>query len=717
MRLVIPFQEVCSDDRDSIGGKAYALSVLARSGLNVPPGLCIATHAYNRHVSAAGLRERIALELSRKPFEEMRWEEMWDAALRIRSMFLNSPMPNALRRDLRSLLESTFGDTAVVVRSSAPSEDSAGTSFAGLHESYVNVKGPEAILEKIRLVWASLWSDAALLYRQEAGLDVEKSSMAVVVQEIMIGERSGVAFCRNPVDESQAVVEAVHGLNQGMVDGTVEPDRWILDRTDGAILSHAAATREQWVIPSSDGVGLSPLPKDRCARPPLAEAEVDRVFGMARQAEQIFGGPQDVEWTFRSSELYTLQSRPITQRLADGGEDKRAWYLSLRVSFDNMKALRKRIEEELIPAMDREAAELAKQDVASLSDAELADEIRRRVGTHKKWADVYWDDFIPFAHGARLFGQVYNDAVRPDDPYEFVDLLRATRMASLERNRALTEMAAYLRDRPEQAQHPNDELEAKLDRFIEQFDDLCGGAARDRSAVLKLLREMASSSALEPEPDTRDVDHLKSRFLDRFEGKERDEAEELLDLARASYRLRDDDNIHLGKVEKQKLVAADEGRRRIRSRLGDRASRVSERDVAKVLTDPDYVPDDHIEPEDVTQKQDAELRARQIVGQPAGPGIAVGRARVIEGESDLFAFQSGEILVCDAVDPNMTFVVPLAAGIVERRGGMLIHGAIIAREYGLPCVTGVPGVTQRVQTGDRITVDGHLGIVVIGRES
>jgi pyruvate,water dikinase len=86
---------------------------------------------------------------------------------------------------------------------------------------------------------------------------------------------------------------------------------------------------------------------------------------------------------------------------------------------------------------------------------------------------------------------------------------------------------------------------------------------------------------------------------------------------------------------------------------------------------------------------------------------------VILRREDLFAFERGEVLVTDAVDPNMTFVVPLAGAIVERRGGMLIHGAIIAREYGLPCVTGLPGATRRIRTGDELTVDGFLGIVTV----
>ena len=104
---------------------------------------------------------------------------------------------------------------------------------------------------------------------------------------------------------------------------------------------------------------------------------------------------------------------------------------------------------------------------------------------------------------------------------------------------------------------------------------------------------------------------------------------------------------------------------------------------------------------------------RQITGQPAGPGLARGTARIIRRHTDIAGFKKGEVIVCDAVDPNMTFVMPLAAAIIERRGGMLIHGAIIAREYGLPCVTGVAGATEKIQTGQRVTVDGYLGIVTL----
>jgi pyruvate,water dikinase len=93
--------------------------------------------------------------------------------------------------------------------------------------------------------------------------------------------------------------------------------------------------------------------------------------------------------------------------------------------------------------------------------------------------------------------------------------------------------------------------------------------------------------------------------------------------------------------------------------------------------------------------------------------MASAQAHVVRERQDVFSMKQGQIIVCDAISPDMTFVVPLATGIVERRGGMLIHGAIIAREYGIPCVTGIPDATELIHTGDWVTIDGHLGIVTV----
>ncbi|MGD9320540.1 MAG: PEP/pyruvate-binding domain-containing protein [Desulfobacteraceae bacterium] len=727
MNLVLPLPKIDDQHRMQVGGKGFALAEMAKKGLLVPEAICVTTGAYNEYVRKTGLRDQIILELYRKAFEDMRWEEIWDTSLRIRSLFIKTPMPPDLRARLAPAIQSKFLGKTVSVRSSAPGEDSSKTSFAGLHESFVNVSGEEAILDHIRLVWASLWSDRALLYRQELGLDVEKSAMAVIIQEMAFGERSGVVFGKSPVEPSQAVVEAVYGLNQGLVDGTVEPDRWILNRKTGGIISHTAAIREKALSPAPEGVRVEPLAAELRNKPPLEISEISAVFGLAMKAETFFGSPQDVEWTYRKDILHALQARPITTGTTTEDEE-RHWYLSLHRSFDNLKELRKKIEKELIPAMEEEASQLAQRGISGISDVQLADEIEYRQGIHERWLDIYKQDCIPFAHGMRLFGQVYNDVMRPKDPFEFMDLLVGAKMVSIERNEMLEDLASWIRQEPELAaclkgnrlEECDASFQEAFDAMSKRFGDLTwseGQFGQYSGQVVDFIIEMASRT---PEKETQERQSHEKRleaFLSHFEGDQRSYAMEMIDIARASYRFRDDDNTYLGKIEGHLLTALNEGRRRIGFRCGIETRFLEPEHVVRALRNWEEALEVCDVPEHEPVETGLTLKARQLVGQPAGAGIAFGKARVVLDSSDLFNFKSGEILVCDAVDPNMTFVVPLAAGIVERRGGMLIHGAIIAREYGIPCVTGVADAANLIRTGDRVTVDGHLGIVIIGEPS
>jgi len=724
MKLVLSLDEITQKDRSRIGGKGFALAAMQKSGMHVPEAICISTEAYHDYVTSTGLRDQVHMELHRKPFEEMRWEEIWDTALRIRNMFIKTPLPSRLRKQLRAPLAFGFSGRPVSVRSSAPGEDSSKTSFAGLHESFVNIRGLESILEHVRLVWASLWSDRALLYRQELGLDVEKSTMAVVVQEMVFGERSGVVFGVSPVHEKQCALEAVYGLNQGLVDGTVEPDRWILDRDSGKILSHHPARREKILVPGPKGVRLENLPSKLRNRAPLMNKEVKEVHDLVMKAEALFGSPQDAEWTYLDEILHALQARPITTRAASS-EDQRPWYLSLHRSFENLRDLRTKIDKELIPRMEKDAHEMSLMDLSKLSDLAIAQEIRTRRVRFNEWLEIYRRDCIPFAHGMRLFGKIYNDLMKPKDPFQFTALLQGSGMVSVRRNQMLVDLAELIRKDPSnkacilegKGEDCRPEVKKRLKRVLDQFGDLAwekGRLGQDRNRLLKLVLQMASR----PEPGTfptiGDPKELEKEFLSHFDEEQKTYALELLDLARASYRLRDDDNIYLGKIESQVLAAVEEGRRRIQGRPMPQSKALEADDLSKAVQSeaPAHKPDQKAE--QPGKKKPFSLKSRQIVGQPAGPGMAVGKARVVLDSSDLFGFQKGEILVCDAVDPGMTFVVPLASGIVERRGGMLIHGAIIAREYGIPCVTGVPDAVNQIKTGDFITVDGHLGIVIIG---
>jgi pyruvate,water dikinase len=471
-------------------------------------------------------------------------------------------------------------------------------------------------------------------------------------------------------------------------------------------------------------VRLAELPGEKSAHPPLNPQEVNFVFKTALKAEEFFKMPQDVEWTYGRESLVLLQSRPITTLRTHKPEDQRSWYLSLHRSFDNLKNLRRKIEDELIPGMISVAENLSAKDPAKMADQVLAAEIRQRWEINHKWVNIYWADFIPYAHGVRLFGQVYNDAVHPDDPYEFIDLLTNTNMASLERNNMLIDLAGIIRSDQHLAeklkQGDDSDLDAKflsmIDEFIEKFGDLSCAVTGGKNCVLgtgplyRLLLEMTDHPAQPGGRRKNDrINQLLQNYLNSFEDDQKMWAQELLELARSSYQLRDDDNIYLGRIEAQLLAAVQEAKRRLENQTGDQTSKV----LKQALEEVDFGTESR-KSVPAAKTSGYKLQARQLIGQPAGPGISKGKARVVRSHSDLADFKHGEVLVCDAVDPNITFVVPLAAAVVERRGGMLIHGAIIAREYGLPCITGIPDATTLIQTGDEITVDGYLGIVTVG---
>jgi pyruvate,water dikinase len=725
MRLAYTLSQMSGTDQNLLGGKASALARMAQQGLPVPQTICISTDAYAMFMDETGLRAQVLMEYHRKQFDQMRWEEMWDCSLRIQNMFARTPMPVTLAGPLRDAITRSFGNERVAVRSSAVGEDSANSSFAGLHESYLNLRGPKEVLEHIKLVWASMWSDAAILYRKEIGLDVEKSSMAVVVQELVQGQQSGVTFGRSPVDSSMAVVEAVHGLNQGLVDGTVEPDRWMIDRASGKIVSHTPAKRLKALVSASRGVKLISLPVQRRNKPPLTKPKVKNLFSVEKRLAKLFGSDQDVEWTYDNSRLRLLQSRPITTNAGAADDEDRQWYLTLRRSFDSLVGLRVNIEEEIIPGMIAEAESLQKTDLKVMSDEQLATEISRRAGICEKWKKRYWEFCIPFAHGVRLFGMVYNRTVKPENPYEFLELLAGTALKSVQRNERLQRLADRVREDHSLAElvrsgklPEGSEFSNEVMALAEELRTPLSGAvslSELRAGMLDFINEMAQAGNTEKNRRSRSKSSLEKDFLSSTPKGDRAFALKLLDLARASYRLRDDDNIYLGQIEKRLLDSLEEARKRSKaaSKIALDISYAS--DVARCLRDPNYrLESRKLEP---TKVEDKRIMPRQLVGQPAGAGLATGPARVISRSEDLFAFKKGEILVCDAVDPNMTFVVPMASGIVERRGGMLIHGAIIAREYGLPCVTGIPDADRLICTGNQITVDGYLGIVTINRNS
>jgi pyruvate,water dikinase len=729
---IIPLAHVRTASEPSVGGKAARLARLIREGFRVPPGFCIPVATYERFVKAADLATVIRYELGRKPLEAMRWEEMWDAALRIRSAFLAAPIPKTLAKAITGAVEALGHDVSLAVRSSAPGEDSVSGAFAGIHESVVGVTGGTAVLDAVKVVWASLWSDAALLYRRELGLDPSRSRMAVLVQVMVNEDRSGVAFGRDPreLQSEHAIVEAVPGLCADLVDGRVDPDRWILERSSGKVVEWRRGVR------SADDPG----------EPLLADPDLAALHQALGKVEALFGWPPDMEWTGRAPQLTLLQSRPITTASSAGLGDKRAWYLTLRPGPRRLRDLKERVAGELIPALEREGERLSAEDLTSLDDAALAAAIEGRVAALERWRQVYEEAFIPFAHGVRRLGQYYNDAVRPRDAYEFVGLLQGQRMLASERNRALVDLAAHVRRYPglrsllAGPDEPGEKLRAARileggAEFVRAFETFAsrhldvsykGERLRDRSdTMLAAVLELAGAEPRHPAgaPEERSANAsavLEERLLRAVGDLRREEALEAIEIGRLSWRLRDDDNILLGRIESQLISAVRVAADRLREQgrlVGETVGEEAAGFIVAAMRHPDrrvMVPQASPATSARVCLAAGEI-PRQLIGQPAAPGLATGRVRRVRTVDDLGRFHAGEVLVCDAIQPTMTHLVPLAAAVVERRGGMLIHGAIIARELGIPCVNGIADVVDILGDGELVTVDGHLGIVTVGK--
>ena len=734
VRWVIPLREAAGCEERLIGGKAAKLAQLAQTGFRVPGGFSITTNAYQYFVETQDLARLIRMELGRKPFASMRWEEIWDVALRIRSAFLATPIPEDLAQAIAAAVEELGAAKPLAVRSSAPGEDSANRSFAGLHESVVSVMGIDAVLDAVRVVWSSLWSDAALLYRQELALDPALSQMAVVVQEMIDENRSGVAFGRDPREPGRdhAIVEAVPGPCGDLVDGLVDPDRWTLDLKSGDVIEWRAGERED----------------ETAGNPLLDGSDLRNLHQMLLRVESLFHWPPDTEWTGRGARFTLLQARPITTAVPVAA-DQRGWYLSLRPSMRRLSALARRVTGELIPELEALGDRFAGETIQQHSDRELANAIEERYAAVEKWRQVYYEDFIPFAHGVRQLGIYYNDAVQPEDPYEFVGLLRGQQMVASRRNHALQALAEHVRANhalreslPRAAgqdwRDALDEIRSlpgaeafvrDLERVQSEFMDVAYGGERlsDRpDLLLQTIVEMAKSGQpAEPPTEKSDpaisaVQTLEERFLESMGPERHEEAMEVLAIGRLSWRLRDDDNVLVGRLESQLLRALDlaTDRLQVAGRLEEtvQASIPAAPELAEALRNPWHTPVILPEPQVEAPTAHASVgeSPRQLIGQPAAAGLATGKVRRVRDVEDLGRFRADEVLVCDAIQPTMTHLVPLACAIVERRGGMLIHGAIIARELGIPCVNGIANAVDLLENGETVTVDGYLGIVTVG---
>jgi phosphohistidine swiveling domain-containing protein len=295
------------------GGKGANLSALIRGGFHVPGGFVVTTVGYDVFVTVNGLTAPItALVEAIDATDPTAYDR---ASEEIRGLFARTSLPNPMREAILAAYAEAIPDASpVAVRSSATAEDLPEASFAGQQETYLNVVGPDALLDAVGKCWSSLWTGRAIAYRQRQSIPPGDVSLAVVVQRMVPAQVAGVLFTVNPVtgDDGQVIINATWGLGEALVSGQVNPDTYIAAKESGGLLEVMIGDKAVMTATQTNGTAEVAVDVVRQGQRALTDRQVGELAEIGRRIEQHFNAPQDVEWAYAADKLYLLQSRPVT---------------------------------------------------------------------------------------------------------------------------------------------------------------------------------------------------------------------------------------------------------------------------------------------------------------------------------------------------------------------------------------------------------------------
>ena len=841
MRMGLDVVDLGAIDRTQValaGGKGASLGELSRiEGIRVPAGFCVTTGAFRRVVAAAPGIDAALDRLSRLgpgDLEEIR-AVSGEARRTIEALAIPDDLEATIVRSLAALGE----NAAYAVRSSATAEDLPTASFAGQHDTYLDVVGSTAILRHVSRCWASLFTERAVASRLRNGLSHRDAHMAVVVQRMVFPQAAGVLFTADPVtgDRKVATVEAGVGVGDALVSGRVNTD--VFTVRGGEILSKSIATAEQ---------------------PALTDGQVLQLARLGRRIETHFGHPQDIEWCLAEDGFRIVQSRPITTLfpIPTAVDEANRVYVSVghqQMMTDPMKPLGLSLWQLTTP---RPMAEAGGRLFVDVTQGLASPEVRAGLLDVLGRSDPLIGDALQTIVDRGYFVRPLSDeapATMPPgagapasietDPAVVTELIGSTEasLAAVKRDILTTsgpaliefvlediqelrrilfdptshqvimagmEASWWLRDHLETWLEDGNAVDtltqsvphnvtaemglALLDvadvirphpevvAFLESVDDegfldvlpRVPGGREARDAIQSWLDEYGMRCVGEIDVTRpRWSEHpvtLVPMILGNVESFEPGEARRRFEHGRHEARAKEREVLGRLRALPDGERKADEAMRmidRLRTFAGYReypkygmVSRYfvykralleeAERLVqAQVLAEPedifylrlqelhDVVRNQRVDHELVRERRDAfasyqaltpprvitsdgevitgtyrrdDVPAGALVGLPVSAGVVEGRARVIRdvAEADL---EAGDVLVTAYTDPSFTPLFVAVTGLVTEVGGLMTHGAVIAREYGLPAVVGVEHATRLIRDGQRIRVHGTDGYV------
>ena len=331
---IVLLEEINKSSIPIAGGKGANLAEMSNIGLPVPPAFVITASAYKNFIYTTGLQEKIMSILKRISMENT--TQLDEKASEIQLMIVQQKMPVKLEEQIieaynnlnvnqallktasaqvLSIIKTAREPIYVAVRSSATTEDLKTASFAGQQETFLNIKGSANLIEAVKKCWASLFTARAIYYRERNSFKHDESFIAVVIQKMVNSDKSGVTFSINPVtnNNDEIIIEAVYGLGEGIVSGTIAPDRYVVDKKTNKILDKKISFKPIYFTKSGSGNTVkSDLPADKVHEQVLENYEIEKLANYARDLENHYKHAQDIEWAIEYGRIYIVQTRPVT---------------------------------------------------------------------------------------------------------------------------------------------------------------------------------------------------------------------------------------------------------------------------------------------------------------------------------------------------------------------------------------------------------------------
>ena len=331
MSWILEFDDARATDLNVVGGKGASLARLVQAGFPVPPGFTLTTAAYSAFIAENALADKIAAIVHGLQYDDL--NELDRRAQYLRTLVEQGTLPATLRTAIEEHYRALGNDVRVAVRSSATAEDLPDASFAGQHDTYLDVKTLDGIVDALKRCWASLWTARATSYRHTQGIAHLDVGVAVVIQQMVDADVAGVLFTANPLTTAtdEALIDASWGLGEAIVASLVTPDSYTVKLASLRVKNKTLGAKAVKIVRNpATGVGTVQLavPQAERERFCLSDQQAADIAALGRRVMEFYGGfPQDLEFAVADGKIHLLQSRPITGVEFTWDEDLDYWHV------------------------------------------------------------------------------------------------------------------------------------------------------------------------------------------------------------------------------------------------------------------------------------------------------------------------------------------------------------------------------------------------------